>query len=147
MSMAWWIWFVVAAVFAVGEIFTAGFFLLWFGIGAAVAGVLGVLGLGTVWQWAAFVAVSLLLVVFSRRFAERFSAPQPDGVGANRFLGRHGVVLEAIDNLRNTGRVRLEREEWRAESETGEPIPPNTVVSVSRVEGTRVIVRPTRQEG
>jgi len=147
MSMAWWIWFIAAAVFAISEVFTAGFFLFWFGIGAAIAGVLAVLGLSAPWQWAAFVLVSSVLVVFSRRFAERFSKPQPDGVGANRLVRCQGVVLEAVDNRRNTGRVRLEKEEWRAESETGEPIPPDTVVIVSRVEGTRVIVRPSQQEG
>ena len=41
----WWIWMAIAALFIVGEIFTQGFFLLWFGIGAAVAGFLAILGL------------------------------------------------------------------------------------------------------
>ena len=36
----WWLWFGLAAVFMLGEIFTEGFFLLWFGIGAALSGVL-----------------------------------------------------------------------------------------------------------
>lgn len=40
----WYIWMIIASLFVVGEIFTAGFFLLWFGIGAAVAGVLGSIG-------------------------------------------------------------------------------------------------------
>ncbi len=35
----WWVWMVLAAVFLIAEIFTAGFFLLWFSIGSAVAGV------------------------------------------------------------------------------------------------------------
>ena len=40
----WWIWFGLAVIFIIGEIFTAGFFILWFGIGAAVAGLLAILG-------------------------------------------------------------------------------------------------------
>ena len=116
--VAWWVWFIVAAAFAISEIFTAGFFLFWFGIGAAVAGVLALVGLSAPWQWIAFIVVSSALAMLSRRFAERFSRPQPDGVGANRLLGPQGIVLEPIDNLRNTGKVRLEKEEWRAESET-----------------------------
>jgi len=143
----WWVWFVVAAVFAIAEIFTAGFFILWFGVGAAVAGVLAAIGLSSAWQWIAFIIVSSLLVMLSRRFAERFSRPQPNGIGANRLIGKQAVVLEAIDNLRNAGRIRLDKEEWRAESETGDPIAPETVVTVSRVDGTRAIVRPYRQEG
>ena len=35
----WWVWIIFAALFIVGEIFTAAFFLLWFGVGAAVAGI------------------------------------------------------------------------------------------------------------
>ena len=55
----WWIWMILAALFIVGEIFTAGFFLLWFGVGAGVAGALALFDLGATWQWAGFVVVSL----------------------------------------------------------------------------------------
>lgn len=142
----WWVWMVVAAVFAVGEIFTAGFFLLWFAIGAAVAGILTLLGFGMGWQLATFAIVSGALFVASRRFAERWTQKQPSGVGADRFIGKTGVVLAQIDNLKATGRIRVERDEWRAESETGEVITPGTVVTVVRVEGTRMVVRILMEE-
>ena len=54
----WWIWMIIAALFIIGEIFTAGFFLFCFGIGAAVAGVLALLGVSFGWQLAIFVVVS-----------------------------------------------------------------------------------------
>ncbi|MCU0611645.1 MAG: NfeD family protein [Candidatus Eisenbacteria bacterium] len=146
MSMAWWIWFIAAAVFAISEVFTAGFFLFWFGIGAAVAGVFALVGLSALWQWISFIVVSSVLAMLSRRFAERFSKPQPDGIGADRLRGRRGIVVETVDNRRNTGRVRLDKEEWRAESETDEPLPPDTGVVVTRIEGTRAIVRPCEKE-
>ena len=92
----WWIWMIIAAIFVVGEIFTAGFFLLWFGVGAVVAGVLALLGLSFGWQLASFAVVSLVLFVMSRRFAERFSKKQPPGIGADRFIGKQGIVLEDI---------------------------------------------------
>ena len=53
----------IAALFIIGEIFTQGFFLLWFGIGAAVAGICAILGLGVGWQLGSFVVVSGLLFV------------------------------------------------------------------------------------
>ena len=142
----WWVWMVVAAVFAVGEIFTAGFFLLWFAIGAAVAGILTLLGFGMGWQLATFAIVSGALFAASRRFAERWTQKQPSGVGADRFIGKTGVVLAQIDNLKATGRIRVERDEWRAESDTGEVIPPGNVVEVVRVEGTRMVVRISTEE-
>ena len=137
---AWWIWMALAAIFIIGEIFTAGFFILWFGIGAAVAGLLALFGLGAGWQWASFVVVSGVLFVVSRRFAERFTKKQPPGIGADRFIGKEGIVLEEIDNRKGSGRVRLGKEEWRAESESGDTIPEGVRVSVSRLDGTHLVV-------
>ena len=137
----WLIWMAVAAVFIIGEIFTLGFFLLWFGIGAAVAGILAIFGLGGSWQWGAFAVVSGVLFVLSRRFAERFSKKQPPGIGADRFIDKKGVVLEEVDNIKNTGRIRMGKEEWRAESDTGEVILVGKMVEVTRLVGTHVVVK------
>jgi len=142
----WWIWMIIAAFFVVAEIFTAGFFLLWFGVGAAVAGVMALLGLGFGWQLGAFVIVSGTLFIASRRFAEKFTKKQPPGIGADRFIGKEGLVLEEIDNIKNTGRVRLKKEEWRADSVGGEIIPVGTQVEVVRLDGTHLVVKETKEE-
>ena len=136
----WMLWLVLAAAFIVGEMFTAGFFLLWFGIGAAVACVLALLGLEAGWQWGSFVVISGLLFTISRRFSERFTKKQPSGVGADRNIEKTGRVLEEINNMKNTGRVLLEREEWRATSESGAVIPEGEEVVVTRMDGTHLIV-------
>jgi len=142
----WWIWMIIAAIFVIAEIFTAGFFILWFGIGAAVAGILALLGLGAGWQWAAFVVVSGVLFAVSRRFAERFTKEQPPGIGADRFIGKKGVVLEEIDNAKNTGRIRIDKEEWRADSGTDEVIPVGKRVEVTRLDGTHMVVKTLEEE-
>ena len=141
----WWIWMVIAAVFIIGELFHMGFFLLWFGVGAAVAGILALLGLGAGWQWASFIVLSAVLFAVSRKFAERFTKKQPPGIGADRFLDKKGVVIEAIDNLKNTGRVRVGKDEWRADSETGETILEGKLVAVARVEGTHLVVKVVKE--
>lgn len=137
----WWIWFVLAAFFAISEIFTAGFFILWFGIGAAVAGLLAILGVGVVWQWVAFVVVTGILIAVSRKFAERFTKEQPPGIGADRFIGKIGIVLEDISNIENTGRVRIDKDEWRADSETDEIITKGRKVIVTKLDGTHLVVK------
>ena len=142
----WLIWMAVAAAFIIGEIFTMGFFLLWFAIGAALAGILALFGLGAGWQWGTFVVVSLVLFIVSRRFAERFSQEQPPGIGADRFIGKKGVVLEEIDNAKNTGRIRIDKEEWRADSDTDEAIPVGKRVEVTRLDGTHMVVKPLEEE-
>ncbi len=142
----WWIWIAMAALFIIGEIFTQGFFLLWFGIGAAVAGILAILGLGVGWQLGAFVVVSGALFVASRRLAEKISKKQPPGIGADRFVGLDGIVLEEIDNVKNTGRVRVQKDEWRADSETGEIIPEGELIVVTRLDGTHMVVKIKKEE-
>ena len=142
----WWIWMALAAVFVVGEMFTAGFFLLWFGVGAAAAGLMALLGLSFPWQLGAFVVVSGVLLAVSRRFADRFSKKQPPGIGADRFIGLKGLVLEEIDNSTNMGRVRLQKEEWRADSDGDEVIPVGARVEVIRLDGTHLVVKRIKEK-
>ncbi|MBN1893602.1 NfeD family protein [bacterium] len=143
----WMIWFIIAAIFIIAEIFTAGFFIFWFGVGAAAAGVLGILHVGVGWQWLAFGGVSFLLFLVSRPFAKRITKDQPEGIGANRAIGQIGIVLETVDNNKNSGRVRIGKDEWRATSDSDTPIPKGAKVTVMRVDGTHLIVKPQTHGG
>jgi membrane protein implicated in regulation of membrane protease activity len=145
MDNYWWAWMILAALFIVGEIFTAGFFLLPIGIGAAIAGLIALLGGNTIWQLVVFVIASFILFLVSRRFAQRVTKEQPPGIGADRFVGEECVVLEAINDLNDTGRVRMGKEEWRARSENGENIATGTKVTVVRLSGTHLVVKPIEQ--
>ena len=141
----WWIWMAIAAFFIITEIFTMGFFLLWFGVGAAVAGILALCGLGIGWQLASFVVVSGVLFVISRGFAEKLTKKQPPGIGADRFVHKKGVVIEEIDNLKNTGRVRIGKDEWRADSHTDQIIPEGKIIEVTSVDGTHLVVKLSKE--
>ena len=136
----------IAATLIIGEIFSAGFFLIWFGIGAAVAGILTILGLSAVWQWGSFIVISGVLFVATRQFADHFTKEQPPGIGADRLIAKEGIVLEKIDNINNTGRIQIGKKEWKADSETEEVIPEGKRVNVTGVDGTHVVVRPIKDE-
>lgn len=143
-----WFWVILAAFLVVGEIFTAGFFILPFGIGAAVAASLAFLGAELVWQWAAFLVVSVALLLPLKRFADRVTPDSGVGVAANRMLGKAGIVLEAVQPHGATGgRVKIGSEEWRATSEQNEAIPEGARVEVLRIDGTNVVVRPLAVAG
>ena len=142
----WLMWLILAAVLLVGEIFSAGFFLFWFSIGAAVASLTALLGAGEIIQLIVFIVVSGVLFVTGRKFANKVTKKQPPRIGADRFIGGIGVVLEEINSLAGTGRIRVDQELWRAESENGEVVPEGVAVKVLRVDGTRVIVQKTEKE-
>ncbi len=136
-----WFWTIFAIGFGVGEIFTAGFFLFPFAVGAAVAAVLAWIGVNVIAQWLVFAGVSTIALIYLRRFATVTDADQPK-VGAYRLTDADGVVLVDIDPATSSGMVRVESEEWRASSESGEAIPAGTRIRVVEIRGSRLIVRP-----
>ena len=139
----WWIWIIVGVLLIIGEIFTAGFFLIWFGIAAIIAGIIAFFELDVVWQGLAFVIISAILLAGTRRLAERFTKKQPPGIGADRFINQTGIVLEEINNDKNTGRIRVQKDQWRAESLEGDIIAEGSKVLVVKIEGTRLVVKKT----
>lgn len=136
-----WGWIVLALIFFAAEIFTAGFVLLCFGIGALAAAGLAFFGLGLAWQLIAFIVLSSAAVLLSRPFAERVTSKGPQNVAGDRVLGKRAVVLHAIDPITNTGMVRVGTEEWRAESADHRPVAKGSVVEVMGIEGVRLRVR------
>lgn len=140
-----WVWLAATVAFVLGEMTTAGaFFLLPFGIGAGVATVLAFLDVTLGWQWTAFVGVSAACFAALRPLARRLDQQTPfPGVGADRWTGRIGTVISEIPaDPTESGLVKIDREEWRAQSAPGASIAAGTQIRVVRVEGTRVIVEP-----
>ena len=133
-----WVWLGLAVVMALAEIVTAGFFILPFALGAAVAFILAWLGAAVALQWAAFVVLSIASLIFLQRFTNKDDDEQPP-VGANRFVGKMGLVLEEVDRIAAEGRVRMETEVWRATTE-GDPIAAGTEVRIVGVVGSRLVV-------
>jgi membrane protein implicated in regulation of membrane protease activity len=139
-----WIWLVAAFVFAVGEMATPGsFFLFPFAVGALVAALLAFADVGLTVEWIAFVAVSVAAVVAFRPVARRLDLTGHDhGIGSRRLIGQTATVLREIPGAGELGLVRIDREEWRAESLDGSLIPSGAAVKVAEVHGTRVVVAP-----
>ncbi|MCL4832826.1 MAG: NfeD family protein [Caldilineaceae bacterium] len=137
-----WAWIVLALIFFATEIFTAGFVLLCFGVGALAGAGAAFFGLGLAWQLVAFIVVSSVAVLLSRPFAERVTSTGPQHVAVDRVLGKRAVVLQAIDPIANTGMVRVGTEEWRAENINHTGIPKDSIVEVVGVVGVRLQVRP-----
>lgn len=142
-----WLWLVGAAVLAAGELLTpATFFFLPFAIGALCAAVLAWLGFGLGWEWLGFTAVSIAAFAGLWPLGRRLERAdeQQEGVGATRWVGQEARVVHEIA-AGGIGTVRLEREEWRAESLTGATIRAGSTVVVTRIAGTRLVVVPLHE--
>ncbi len=134
-----WLWVGITVFLAVGEMVTAGFFMLPFAIGAAVAATLAWFDVTLPIQLVSFIGTSLVALWGIRRFA--LSDTQPSySVGAKRFVNARARVIEDINRDTGQGKVRLDREEWRATTDGAEPIEAGTEVMVLEVRGSRLVV-------
>lgn len=133
-----WVWLGLALFLAVGEMVTAGFFMLPFAVGAAVAAILAFFNVSVPVQFIVFLGVSIASLVALRRFAASDHEPSYK-VGAKRYVGASARAVERIDPDANIGRVRLDEEEWRATT-MGQVIQEGTYVKVIEVRGTRLVV-------
>lgn len=133
-----WLWTLFAIALGIGEMFTAGFFLLPFAIGGAAAAILAWVGAALIAQWLVFFGVSLFALAYLRRFIGRQDEMDQPRVGANRWVGARGVVLQPIDPLTGTGMVRILNEDWRATS--AGRIAVGEKIVVTQVNGARLVV-------
>jgi len=69
MHVWFWVWVGLAVILSLAEVMTGGLLTLPFGIGAAAAALLELLGTDVAWQWLAFVGVSSVVLVILQRFA------------------------------------------------------------------------------
>lgn len=112
------VWLIVALVLLIVELFTASFGVVCFSFGAAAAGLAAYLGLATVWQLLIFSVVSFIAFVFIRPLVVKFLLKKKDEVltNADAVVGRIGVVTEEINADKNTGRIKIDGDDWKAES-------------------------------
>lgn len=112
------VWLITALVLLIVELFTASFGVVCFSFGAAAAGLAAYCGLSTMWQLLIFSVVSFIAFVFVRPFVVKFLLKKKDEVltNADAIVGRIAVVTEEINPDKNTGRVKIDGDDWKAEA-------------------------------
>jgi membrane protein implicated in regulation of membrane protease activity len=141
----WVLWVVIAGAFTVGEMHTNGFYLAPFALGAVLAAVLsGVAGVGGVLSAAAFLAVSMGVIVLLRPVAMRHRRlPPAVRTGTAALVGQHALVIERIANHEGLGTVKIGGEVWTARSfDDDHEIEPGEQVEVVEIRGATALVLP-----
>jgi membrane protein implicated in regulation of membrane protease activity len=138
----WWILIVLGILLMILEVITPGFIVMWFGIALIVAAIPVYFQAPTEIVLATFAATLLLLTVFVRRiFISRFVHKSGVRTNVASVIGEQGVVIETIDKVKSTGKVRVNKEVWTAKAEHDEVIPLDQIVTVVRVDGVKLIIR------
>lgn len=138
----WIIWVVFLVLFVLIEIVTPQMTTIWFALGSAVSLILWCFLPETFWlQVLAFVVVSAVALIFTRKLSRKILKHETVKTNADRCIGQECVVTEEINNILGKGQVNIKGIIWTARSQGGETVPVGTVVTVERIEGVKVIVK------
>ena len=141
------LWLGILAVLLIIEAATVGLVTVWFAGGALAAAIASGAGAGAVTQWLLFLEVSLVLLFFTRPLAVRYMKRGIPRTNVNSLIGKKAVVIQKIDNLSQTGQVRINDIEWMARTESdGETIQEESVVEIEAVRGVKLIVKKCKEE-
>jgi membrane protein implicated in regulation of membrane protease activity len=143
-GFSWVLWTILGVILIVAEIFTMGFVLFWFGIGALAAALVGFLGFGFGWQFLSFAIVSITLTVLSRKIFSNYSHDERDGLktGIDSLPGQIGTVSGASKGALQAGEVKVFGSTWTAFPEDGDkPLLEGEKVEVVRIKGSSIYVR------
>ena len=141
--MDWILWIVAACILGIGEMHTGGLYLLPFAVGAALAGVISLLGVGSLLTVLVFVLASVLVFGALRPVARRHRRlPPAIRTGAAALVGRRAMVLERIANDEGVGCVKIDGGEvWTARSyDEDEVIDVGERVEVVEIRGATALV-------
>ena len=143
----WVLWTILGAILIVAEIFTSGFVLLWFGIGALVAAFAGLVGIDSlVLQFMIFAVVSIALTAASRTIFLNYFSREKTGEslrsGVDALPGKIGTVVSSSRGALHEGAVKVFGSTWTAYPAAGEPpLEAGERVCVESVEGASIYVR------
>ncbi|HEY7617627.1 MAG TPA: NfeD family protein [Terriglobales bacterium] len=146
--MAWWTWIILGFLLVLGEMLTpGGFYLLFFGIGALVVGLLTIFGMaGPAWmEWLLFSVISVACVAFFRKPLVRKLSAQGTASGVptvdtDTLVGEVAVAVESIATGA-VGRVEMRGSAWQACNRGAQALASGQRCVVERVEGLMLDVR------
>jgi membrane protein implicated in regulation of membrane protease activity len=143
----WILWCILGAILIVAEVFTSGFVLLWFGIGALAAAFAGIVGINSLaLQFVIFALVSIGLTLASRTIFVNYFSRERTGeslrTGVDSLPGKIGTVVSSSRGALQEGAVKVFGSTWTAYPADGEsPLEAGERVRVESVEGASIYVR------
>jgi len=140
----WHIWVIIAVILFIVEIFFPTFFAACISLGCIAAGFSSYFGYGTKIQLICFSIATLIGFFGIRPFMLKYAHRKSDNVKTNvdALVGKIGKVIVAIDNSKNEGRVIVDGDDWRAETENDILINEGEKIEVLRINSTILIVKP-----
>lgn len=139
----WHIWIIVAIIFFILEIFTPAFLMACLAVGCIFAGVFSYMDFGIKIQLLVFSIGTLLSFFGIRPFILKYGHKKSGNFKTNVYaiVGKTGKVKVTIDNSQNQGRITVEGDDWKAETENNEIINVGQIVEILKIDSTILTVK------
>lgn len=136
------IWLLLVVILLVIELITVGLTTIWFAAGSAAAFLLSLTGAGIGWQIGVFLAVSIVLLIFTRPWVLKYVNRNRDKTNYESVIGKTVKVTQRISNADQTGAAVYDGQEWTARSlEDDRTIEEGKQAVVEKIVGVKLIVR------
>ena len=141
------LWLVAFGVLLLIEILTLGLTTIWFAAGALAAFLMAVLSLSFMVQTIMFIAVSALLLIFTRPIMTKHLNAKTTKTNAESLVGEKARVLIPVNNLKSEGQVMVNGMEWTARSTKDEVIfSKDEMVKIVGISGVKLIIEKLNKE-
>lgn len=141
------IWLILLIILLAVEVMTLGLSSIWFAGGALIAFFAALLGADLYIQIILFLAVSILLLIFTRPIAVRYLNGRTTATNVDSLIGSRAVVTGEINNLLGEGEIAVNGIPWSARSEQEDLIiDKGKVVEIVKIIGVKAIVKEAKGE-
>lgn len=140
--MEWWLWILLGLALLLAEVVTpGGFYIIFFGVGAVVVGVLaGLKAAGPLWfQFLLFSLISVFALWLFRDKLLRLTQEGPEQ-NIDSLIGETCVAAEDMA-VNAVGKAELRGASWTARNAGDKPLARGQRCTVERVEGLTIFVR------
>lgn len=141
------IWLVLLIVFMTIEVATVGLTAIWMAGGSLAAMFAELAGLNIWWQIGIFIAVSFLLLIFTKPFAVKYINSNHEKTNYEGIIGKVVRITETVNNYEMTGTTVLNGIEWTVRTEEdGLVLNPGDLAKVVDISGVKLIVKKCEEE-
>lgn len=135
------IWVVLFAVFVVFEAVTVQLVSIWLAIGCLGGVIANLCGASTTLQIAIVIILSVICLIITKPLAKKLTKNKADSkTNADLLIGKEAIALEDVDNIRETGYIKVNGVEWNVKSFDNKLILKGTKVEIKDIVGSKLIV-------
>lgn len=136
-----YVWLAVVVLAIVAEAITTDLIAIWIMPAALVSMILAIVDVPLWIQIVAFIVLVAVFLALSKTFLRKYLKKRPNEItNAESLLGQTAIVTETLNNLSQSGAVRVNGLEWSARSVADESvIEKGSLVVIREIRGVKLI--------